>query len=745
MSSSANDAFYFYDRLKGTRSFGIPTGKTPLGRWIVRAHAGAEVFLNSVPIKEGFLVPESSGAWRLVTRTGDYTNGSFWQHQFPEELEQDSIKTIGEHLQELVDNGGSWLDWLDIVPLAPGMSDSSDLTPLELCIQDLIGHLEEVCRKPRAHLQVDIDRVPVASARRLPARAASYLASHTEDWEKPLIRGVLPKRVLAEVRHDRTDIYENRVAARLVDHLSHYLAKRIRQIRKLLKVFKDKDDYSNAVGGTYFRQRRILQLWGESIDSKEGEIRADSTLKKLEWLRYRLMGLMDSRLYREVPRKTFVPPTLRTTNILANDQNYRRVAELWRAWVNAGHGRTLTPEDVHREANELCQGMINFCFLIAVRALDQLGFEIVDSQMNEPLGRPGQWRVSNNGNSAILELDEFGRIRISAGNRVLTLVPLPANISAAPDDSRMQEVLKELLDAAPSGSDMSLVLYAGDPSERTTKLSSATRDKLLTFGNDPRAGLPAGLGFIPVSPWDIASVERVSRALRWFVDSTRFDEYPPTINVPVDAQGVLDLKTAKDWLSSKSDGAQLVVKRPPQKYEWDALSTKEILASAKEAHRRAVADHERISQELKAAVRQGRPGSLNKKKSQAHQDSVSKKQRLGAVQVLVADLEEAYQRATSLLLCPGCETPVDPIHDFKIRSDDCFRSTCPGCGTTWAKRFCSKGHRYSVMLPGGNFVDADDHEFGWEDRSYGSDLLVNPARMANGSWGFVCPECGDVT
>jgi hypothetical protein len=625
------------------------------------------------------------------------------------------------------------------------MSDSSDLTPLELCIQDLIGHLEEVCRRPRAHLQIEIDRVPVASARRIPARAVSYLASHTEDWEKPLIRGVLPKRVLAEIRHDRIDIYENRVAARLVDHLSHYLAKRIRQIRKLLKVFKDKEDYTNAVGGTYFRQRRILQLWGESIDSNEGQVRAGSTLKKLEWLRYRLMGLMDSPLYKEVPRKTFVSPTLRATNILVNDQNYRRVAELWRAWVNAGHGRTLTPEDVHREANELCQGMTRFAFLIAVRALDQLGFEIDDNRFDEPIGRPGQWPISNNGNSAILELDEFGRIRISARKRVLTLIPLPANISVAPDESRMQEVFDELLDAAPSGSDMNIVLYAGDPSESTTDLSPATRGKLLTIGNDPRTGLPTGLGFIPVSPWDIGSVERVSRALRWFVDSTRFDEYPPTINVPADAQGALDLKAAKDWISSDSGGAQLVVKRPPRQYEWDALATLETLESAKEAHEKAEAKHERISKELKAAVRQGRPGPLNRERSRAHQESVGTKQRLAAVQQLVTALDEAHQRAISILICPGCETRVDPIHDFEIRAKGCFRCACPECGTTWAKRFCSHGHRYSVMLPGGDFVDADDHEVGWEDRSYGSDLLVNPARMANGSWGFVCPECGDVT
>lgn len=745
MSNKDSDQLWFLDRLSGKRALHLPDGRTTLGRWIVGVKSGAEVFLNSVPTKGGFLVPESSGAWRIVTRDGSITHGGFWKHQLPDELEQDSIRTIGQHLRGLGNDGGAWLDWVEVVPLAPGMSDSADLQPLEISIRDLVGHLEEVCRKPRAHLQIDIDRVPVARARRTPTSAASYLASHTEDWEKPQIRGVLPKRVLAEVRHDRIDIYENRVAARLVDHLSYYLAKRIRQIRKLLKVFKDKEDYSSAVGGTYFRQRRILQLWGESIDSNEGRARAESTLKKLEWMRYRLMGLMDSPLYREVPRKTFVSPTLRTTNILANDQNYRRVAELWRAWVGAGHGRTVTPEDVHREASELCQGMIAFTFLLAVRALEQLGFEICEDQIAAPIGRPGRWKVSSDGNSALMELDELGRTRVTAWGRQLTFIPLPANISAAPDENRMRDLFKELNESAPSGADMNIILYAGDPSESAPGISPETRIKFLTIGNDPRAGLPTGLGILPVSPWDIGSVERVCRALRWFIDSTRFDEYPLTTNVPTNAQGTLDIKAAQDWLSLESDGAQLVIKRPPQQYEWDALGITVILESVRAEHDQAIAQHERISQELKAAVRKGRTGTLNQEKSHAHQQTVITKQRLEAVEQLVADLEEAHTRASSFLLCPACETQVDPIRNFEIRAKGCFRCVCPECGTSWAKRFCSHGHRYSVMLPGGDFVDADDHEFGWADRSYGSDLLAAPARSTNGTWGFVCPVCGDVT
>jgi hypothetical protein len=90
------------------------------------------------------------------------------------------------------------------------------LKPLELLVRDHFGHIEAVCRKPRAHLHVEIECVPVTQSRRTPPEATSYLAAHTEDWGQRLLSGIRPKRVLAEVPQDLLDIYENRVVARLL-------------------------------------------------------------------------------------------------------------------------------------------------------------------------------------------------------------------------------------------------------------------------------------------------------------------------------------------------------------------------------------------------------------------------------------------------------------------------------------------------------------------------------------------------
>ncbi|MBA2305832.1 MAG: hypothetical protein H0W08_24810 [Acidobacteria bacterium] len=130
------------------------------------------------------------------------------------------------------------------------------------------------------------ERAAVSRARRFPVQAANYLAAHTEDWERPTLRAVVPKRILAVVREDQFDIYENRVAVRLVDHLVTYLGRRIFEVSRLLRVFEEAGDHSSlAAGGSHWRQRRIYQLWGDAIDAGEARRKAEQTLRKLKHLK----------------------------------------------------------------------------------------------------------------------------------------------------------------------------------------------------------------------------------------------------------------------------------------------------------------------------------------------------------------------------------------------------------------------------------------------------------------------------
>ncbi len=734
----------YRDRFTGRRVSTPPLTGTLVGRWVLDVDT-VEVFMNSAAAAAGeFLVPEASGHWHVLTGEGERQSGTVARAHAPEDLEAESVRTIGDRLDELAESGATWLEWIDVVPLVPGISEQVDLLPLERLIQDQrnFGALKAICWKPRAHLHVEIERAPVSKARRVPAAAASYLAAHTEDWDRPLLRGILPKRILAEVRQDQVDIYENRVAARLLDNLGAYLNRRIQLLRRLLKVFQEKEDYSSSIGGTYQRERRMSQLWGESIDANEGRRKAEVALKDLEALKYRLMGLLGSPLYEEVPRRAHVATTLKTTNVLANDQHYRRVAELWREWARTGAGRTRSPAELHAEAQRLSRGLDAFAMLLAVRALDTLGYEPSEAALDEPIARGTALPVQGHGLELTLSWRSDGTIGVGAGERELTIVALTANLSAGGDD-RVRESLRRIRTALDErdNRDLLVLFLASDEGQASTEAELLA--SLHTVGNDPRHAL-TGVGCLPVSPWELGSTERVARALRWFLSSARFLDYPLRVVVPEGARDLIDLREHARWIASVDGGATLELRTPPHDYEWEALDVESIARIAEANLQVARADHQRLTDELRDAVRRGKTGSLVRQKHDAHEEVLRCERIAKASNDLAEQLCGAHARAIALLECPTCGRTADPARDFQPRDRGSFRCECRGCGTTWGTRLCGDGHRYATMLPSGDFVDAVQQGPGWEDRVYGCDILALPARRSDGQWGFVCPECGRV-
>ena len=110
-----------------------------MGRWLVVPAEGANFFLNSVPIPPGdFLTPDQSGIWTLLEQDGTVLQGVMARGQQPEEIEADSVRTIGKHLKSLAGRNATWLDWLDVVPLIPGMSEKVGLLPLDKVIRKLM-------------------------------------------------------------------------------------------------------------------------------------------------------------------------------------------------------------------------------------------------------------------------------------------------------------------------------------------------------------------------------------------------------------------------------------------------------------------------------------------------------------------------------------------------------------------------------------------------------------------------------
>lgn len=732
----------YRDRLAGG-SVRVPEGVgTMVGRWVLES-AEAGVFVNSAPTSRGdFLVPDLTGSWRVVSESGQNFAGSVTRAQLPDELEASSVRSIGDKLADLERAGASWQAWVGVAPLVPGISDEVDLLELERATRLNLGHIETICRRPRAHLHVEVERVPVSRARRIPASAATFLASHTADWDGRLIRGIRPKRVLAEVRLDELDIYENRVAARLIDHLVAHMHRRIRVLRRLLKVFQEKEDYSATLqGSTYQRTRRMSALWGETVNASEGRRKAEASLQELQELSHKLAGLMGSALYGGVPRRAFVPTTLRSTNILVNDAHYRRVADVWRTWASTGEGDLLSPVQLHAEAQRLCRGMDAFAMLLMLRALASLEYAPDDVADAQTVRRGVDLALRHGDHEIELQWCDDGTLVVRCRARVLRIVALPTNLTGGTDD-QIGRALEQIRHAsvARTGEEL-LVLYLASEGDGEAA-NAMLLGSLHTVGNDPRIDL-RGAGCLPVSPWEIGSTERVARALRWFVTRAQFNDYPTQITVPPTAKGIFDSGRHAPWLVGAQSGT-LELRIPPRDHEWERLGLTAAVEAAERAAAAARDEHARLTETLRRAVREKRTGNLVHEKHDANANVTERETFLHAVRGVAAQLQLAREHSAELLVCPSCGVSADPTRDFEPRDRGCFRCACMDCGTEWAMRRCSRGHRYATMLPNGEFLEPRDTFTGWEDRTYGSDILAVPARTGDGGWGFVCPECGVV-
>lgn len=646
-------AILFKNRLSGKET-ATPERETFLSQWVV-SEIDSEVLLNTVLINSGdFLIPNTNAHWALLNKENEQKqSGVFDKHLLPEDIEAVSIRAIGNALP---DPNAGWLEWLDMSPLVPGMSERVELQPFERKIRKHIGHLEQIFRKPKAHLWTEIQRVLLSRARRIPHQAINYLAAHTEDWERPTLRGVLPKRILAMVTEDYWNISENQVAVRLIDHLHVYLNKRITEVRRLLNILKERNDY-DAARGTFWLQYRIYELWGQAFDANAGGVTAERTLKELEHLKYKIAGLKDSFLYRKIPRRTDVPNTLKMTNIFANDPHYRYVAVLWKEWSKEGISKTKTIEQIYEEYQDLCRSFDRFCFLLTIRTFDQLKFKSSVFGPGTPIKKGINLPLLGSICEASVTWNDDGVISVEKDDSpVLRLIPLVSALGANPTENIVERHLDNISNAVPSDP-LTIVLYLPSPEGRENRLPVEIQKRLHTIGNDlPQA--QKKVGFLPVSPWEIGSVERVARAIRWVLWDSEFLKYPsrvPGTNIPE----IVNLLQNLTGIRPVNNG---------RKYEvFRLLSDAEISAI------------DGICQGLKNNLKLLQD-ELSKLKSRNN----IPKARIGQLKNEIEEVEEALIKFHSfrgkisqtceylnrLLICPVCLSNVNPWHNKGFQYDE---------------------------------------------------------------------------
>lgn len=714
------------DRVSGTLR--EPSGPVLLGQWLVESGDNLGCSLNGSVVEDGdVLVPDPMGRWTLADDSAS-AKGRFFPDAMLEDQDAEALLQIGSLLRESPKAEAGWQEWCMTSPLAPGLDKAVKENPLEDKIEDELHHLEEVCRKPRTHIRLETERTLVARARRIDPRAPAWLAAHTEDWEHRRIVGIQPSRILAHVREEDWNLYENRVAARLVDHLATWLRRRIGEVRRVLNdIFVRLAEYQVSAEGSRHRMRRIFDLWGEAWEASHGKDAAERTLRRLERLLYRILGLMHSPLYRNVPREAQVPRSLRSTNLMVNDTNYRGVGRLWHCWSKLAPG-AMSPAQLYRRHQAVQRAFGAWCMLVLVRASQQLGLDAVDEDLEVPI-RPGCCVRLASGHRIEWMMD--GTVGIADHtNTVVRFVPLAHPIELAPEREALAARVAPLVESAAGNAGWTVVLHPAVPgTPRHVPLSSV--------GDPPAPSTSGTIDFVRVSPFSLESVERVARAVRWATLAPRMLAYPPAVRTPP--------KEIRDaigpWLQQRGSTTWNIV-RPLRQEERARLALERQVAAARANRDDLAAQRQAADDELRR-VRGDRRGmaELNRQKRellaplQEAEDLVRRLEEFGE------DLARAERDLAGIMVCPVCHASAE----FTPRAEGCFVTRCraDGCETTWELRGDPPtGERIPVLLPGGVRATKWPRAAApqWVDEVLGCDVLAIPVVEDDGTIAFRPPR-----
>jgi hypothetical protein len=590
-----------------------------------------------------------------------------------------------------LDDETPWERWIEASHVVASFDGDVGLTPLERALDDNLDALQAVCRAPRMLLRREEDRTPVSQARRISSRSIADLVSRPSDWEQRTLRGIRPARVLSVVSEDDWDLYENRVAARLVDRLLALLVQRLDQLTKMRGLLEEGHDFSDETRGSHWRVDRLARAWEhvEADDTVRAQVTA--TWRKVGALIDAVRALLGSPLYAKVPRSAQVDDALRPTNILSNDFHYRRVADLWRRAVMARARATPTRSEALRRRRVVSAHFDAFGRLLVLQALAGFGYRPTASTARFC---DGPMRLQGPRGELVLRAAEHGALTLHQGERVLPIVALP--IEPGGDAAAVVAAITRDADEA-------LFFLHGRVGATPTASGSADEVTAVFAGwSRPRALL--------VSPWSLDAIERTARVLGGWDAAGRLERFPPRV-----AWRGAPPEGMPDW--ARVQAGALVVTRPPRGAEQSEFT-------------RALAQ---------------RAVTVQRGQDTARQRGTPFDGREGAVLTALQALLDGSASIGWLARCPVCEGSAvrfEPRWQEGVRVEQqTVWARCEGCASQWGLQACGRceSGRFAALEPGVNLECPTDVVR--LDRTYGRDLWSRPRRGAEGRGEFACPRC----
>jgi len=699
---------FLTDLLSGKTIRDVDAEPSFAGRWQVTAPLKPVRVNGMVATTGSFVVPRADHAWTLKTDTEKLREGRFDQRSMPSAADVDALLQMDEIFAEKLKTVPSFTDWIKVSPLAPRLDDYIRMQPFDIALERDLSFLEAICTNPRATLNVQQDLVPTVRARRVAAGAIVRLAAHREDWERKTVLGIRPRRVLCMVSEDSVDIYENRLVARLVDHIVEYLRGRLGRLAGIRNMLTQVGDHmGGAASGHHWRRDRLYELWAHAVSNESSSEFVSQAEFRINSLFLRASALLDSPLYRGIPRGAFVGG-LRRTNIIVNDSAYRRAALLWQRWAELRITRRRSDEQVYQRQQAVCAAMARYGYLVVVRAIEQLHFQ----QMNVgPRERSGTIELVGPISACSLTALIGSVFTLRVDQSLIRVVCLPASIDCG-NAFETERALRQLASAAADADEQNVLCLHLPAAKGVLDVEMTEVPTTARFSYCPwEPGVLHGskLACISISPWDIASVERVARYLRWQLWRGAMLAYPPRIHAAVEAK-----PTQMDWLG-----------RTAVKDEWRVL-------------RRPTSREISLATLCADAVRNA-PTSARFAGGGKRQSAKVNAEEVG--RMLAREIEKSHVQIDRLCKCPVCSTEKG---ELKSADGDAFNVSCFSCKSQWGVYRCQCGARFPVLKPNNLeklLRDHSSYQIDLVDVLVGSDILALPFREESGKVGFVCPSC----
>jgi hypothetical protein len=687
-----------FDRIAGRPAERVE-GPVALGRFVF-VPGGHAYSLNGRLVRAGDALAVD-GEWRLRDEaSGAEVAGDHGPRPLPSDLTVDWTRSTGREVEALGARAAALTELEQLSPILDDERARAVLArqPLEDATADHHRYLHAVCFRPASRLRA-IDRMlPVSAARRITPRTVARLAAHSEDWALRRPGGVQPEQVLVPQREIDVDFYENRVSVRLVDHLVRYLDARIAAVDGIGDWFLGVEHYAEQMRNRSWRvSQRLGRMLRDLAQTERWATLVDRRRRELERLRGLVHGLSGSPLWGAVNRRAALDTTLRATNLFVNEDRYRHVETLWRAWV-AAELDARSAADRHQRLQEWYQGFTACAALLLIRAFEEVGLE---PEPGEAAPAPGRSTIHRVGGTTLTLtwLPEGIFVLERDGAAVQRVVPLPHALTASRESETVDAALRGL---GPAGETPTVLLYPGARVEREA-LSTAVRLRAFEGPGSPAPGRPAGAPFAtPVSPLEIDSVGRVARVVRWAVWSGRLVEYP--VQVATEGVPASELAAGLPFLQAGARSVELT--KVPSDAELDVLRQRVF----------------------------------------AHQHDTARFMRRGDNTEQIARLwdrvERGVKRMRELTCCPRCgRSAPAPERALQPRENATYTCACEHCEAEWETRRCQTcGAAYPVLrvtTGGTGQVEAHGDRL---DELFAGDLLTAPCWVRPRV--YPCPACG---